>query len=63
MEEVTQQGKVCVLDIDVQGAKLVAAADLDAYFVFIEPPSLEELELRLRGAVLLPKRDNESSIC
>lgn len=49
VEAVAKQGKVCVLDIDVQGAKLVDAADLGAYFVFIEPPSMAELEQRLRG--------------
>jgi guanylate kinase len=46
---VASQGKVCVLDIDVQGAKSVSNADIDAFFMFVLPPSVEELERRLRG--------------
>ena len=42
-------GKCCVLDIDVQGARLVRRSKLNAIFVFIAPPSTEELERRLRG--------------
>ena len=38
-----------ILDIDVQGAKLVNAAKMNAFFVFIQPPSFPELERRLRG--------------
>ena len=38
------------LDIDVQGAKqLQALPDLEAIFLFIAPPSWEELEKRLSG--------------
>ena len=35
------QGKVCVLDVDVQGAKACRAKNLDATFVFVMPPSLD----------------------
>ena len=42
-------GKVCILDIDVQGVKAIkGCADLDPKYVFVKPPSLEELEKRLR---------------
>ncbi len=38
-----------ILDIDVQGAKIVRELpDFDAAFIFIAPPSLAELERRLR---------------
>ena len=33
-------GKVCLLDIDVQGAELVKKTDLNARFLFVAPPSL-----------------------
>ncbi|GMP99418.1 hypothetical protein CsSME_00046889 [Camellia sinensis var. sinensis] len=38
----------CILDIDVQGARSVRASSLEAIFIFICPPSFEELEKRLR---------------
>jgi len=50
-EEVTQHlqaGRDVVLDIDVQGATQVVEA-VDPVTVFITPPSLVELEQRLRG--------------
>ncbi|XP_072980205.1 guanylate kinase 1-like [Typha angustifolia] len=49
VEAVTDAGKRCVLDIDVQGARSVRASSLEAVFIFICPPSFEELEKRLRA--------------
>ena len=42
-------GAVVLLDIDVQGARQVRAAGVDAVFLFMLPPSLDILEKRLRG--------------
>lgn len=42
-------GKVVVLDIEVQGALQVRERVSDALLVFLLPPSLSELERRLRG--------------
>ena len=49
MQSVQEQGKICLLDIDIQGAQNVKKSDLDALYIFISPPSMEELERRLRG--------------
>jgi len=49
VKNVTKAGKICLLDIDVQGAELVKKSGMDAAYVFIAPPSLQELERRLRG--------------
>nr|GEX82359.1 guanylate kinase 2-like [Tanacetum cinerariifolium] len=49
VEVVTDAGKRCILDIDVQGARSVRASSLEAIFIFICPPSFEELEKRLRA--------------
>jgi guanylate kinase len=35
------------LDIDFQGARSVRASSLEAIFIFVCPPSFEELEQRL----------------
>lgn len=42
-------GGQVILEIDVQGAFQVKKAMPEAHLIFVEPPSLEELERRLRG--------------
>ncbi|KQJ87579.1 hypothetical protein BRADI_4g12050v3 [Brachypodium distachyon] len=49
VEAVTDEGKRCILDIDVQGAQSVRDSSLEALFIFVCPPSFEELEKRLRA--------------
>ena len=49
VEEMLGRGVDVLLDIDVQGALQVRASGLAAVFIFIVPPSLTELERRLRG--------------
>ncbi|KAJ1929486.1 hypothetical protein IWQ60_001098 [Tieghemiomyces parasiticus] len=49
VRDVQKTGKICMLDIDMQGVKSVKKTDLNARFLFIAPPSLEALEQRLRG--------------
>lgn len=49
VEAVRNAGKICILDIDVQGCRLVRKANFPAKFMFISPPSMQELEQRLRG--------------
>jgi guanylate kinase len=44
-----REGKVVLLDIDVQGAMQVRQSRSDAVLVFLMPPTLEALEERLRG--------------
>jgi len=50
IEEQLQDGFDVILDIDVQGAAILREdPQVDAAFIFIAPPSLGELERRLRG--------------
>lgn len=57
VEKVLESQKVCILDIDTQGVKQIKQSDLRPWYIFIEPPSLEELEKRLR---LRSTEDEES---
>lgn len=49
VQERMDEGVQVILEIDVQGAFQVKKAMPEAHLIFIEPPSLEELERRLRG--------------
>jgi guanylate kinase len=49
VSQVRSAGKICILDIDVQGVRNVKKSSLQCKYVFILPPSIEELEARLRG--------------
>ena len=49
VEQQLRAGKDVLLEIEVQGALKVKAQIPDAVLVFITPPSMSELEARLRG--------------
>lgn len=50
MKDVSEkQGKQCILDIDMQGVISVKKTDLNAKYLFIAPPSIEDLKSRLEG--------------
>ena len=49
VEEQMAAGKQVILEIEVQGAFQIREKMPEAHLVFIEPPSMAELEKRLRG--------------
>ncbi|ETV88381.1 guanylate kinase, variant [Aphanomyces astaci] len=49
VEEVQTQEKICILDIDIQGVQQVKKSSSKMKFLFIAPPSMSDLEKRLRG--------------
>jgi guanylate kinase len=49
VERALAEGRDVLVEIDVQGARQVKATTPCAYMVFVKPPSLAELERRLRS--------------
>ena len=49
VDEALAEGRMAMLEIDLQGARQVRRSMPDALFVFLAPPSWEELERRLVG--------------
>jgi len=49
IQSIRSQGKICVLDIDVEDVINVKKSDLEPNYLFIAPPSMAHLAGRLRG--------------
>jgi len=49
VEQALEEGKNVVLEIDIQGSLQVQKSFPEGIFIFILPPSLAELESRIRG--------------
>ena len=49
IERIQAEGQIPVLDIEMDGVKQIRKSNLDARFLFIQPPDMEVLERRLRG--------------
>eukprot|EP00607_Mallomonas_marina_P009018 CAMPEP_0182418960 /NCGR_PEP_ID=MMETSP1167-20130531/3341_1 /TAXON_ID=2988 /ORGANISM="Mallomonas Sp, Strain CCMP3275" /LENGTH=129 /DNA_ID=CAMNT_0024593473 /DNA_START=465 /DNA_END=851 /DNA_ORIENTATION=+ len=50
VDSVLQSNRVCLHDVDIAGVKqMKKLTSFESKYVFIAPPSLEDLETRLRG--------------
>lgn len=49
VEDVQKEGKICILDIDVQGVQKVKQSSLRPKYLWVEAPNFEVLEQRLRS--------------
>ncbi len=49
INSVIDSNKICLIEVEVQGAKSIAKSDFECNSVFILPPSLEVLRTRLIG--------------
>ncbi len=49
VEEQLEKGKDVILEIEIQGAMKVKEKNPEALFIFVTPPSMEELKRRLIG--------------
>lgn len=57
LERISKEGKWCLLDVDVQGGLNIKKIYPESKLIFIEPPSLEELERRITKRSLDRKKD------
>uniref|UniRef100_A0A3Q3JK89 Guanylate kinase n=1 Tax=Monopterus albus TaxID=43700 RepID=A0A3Q3JK89_MONAL len=48
VEDVLAKNLICILDMDIQGVKKIKETDLNPIYIYIQPPSIEILEKRLR---------------
>ncbi|XP_077500167.1 guanylate kinase isoform X1 [Amblyomma americanum] len=49
VRDVQDQGRICILDIEIEGVKNIKNTDLNPRYIFVKPPSMKALEERLRG--------------
>ncbi|KAK7506581.1 hypothetical protein BaRGS_00002056 [Batillaria attramentaria] len=51
VQEIMASGRLCFLDVEINGVKSIKAADMKPRprFIFVQPPSLEALKARLQG--------------
>ncbi|KAL2097343.1 hypothetical protein ACEWY4_006550 [Coilia grayii] len=58
VQDVQAKNLICILDIDMQGVKNIKRTDLNPIYISIQPPSMQELEKRLRDR----KTESEESL-
>ncbi|KAI0028338.1 guanylate kinase [Vararia minispora EC-137] len=49
VKSIAQQGRRCILDIEVQGVRQIKTTDLNPVYLFVAPPSVSVLRQRLIG--------------
>ncbi|KAM3721006.1 Guanylate kinase [Dirofilaria immitis] len=58
LEDVSKTGRICILDVELQGVRSIHKCKLDAKYILIRTPSLKILEDRLRAR----KTETEESL-
>jgi guanylate kinase len=62
VEQALDEGRMALLEIDLQGARQVREAMPEAYFVFLAPPSWDELVRRLVGRGTEDEEEREARL-
>ncbi|XP_022079268.1 guanylate kinase-like isoform X2 [Acanthaster planci] len=58
VQDVLNQNKICILDIEMQGVIQIQKTNLKPVYIFVKPPNMKVLEERLRNR----KTDTEEAI-
>ena len=43
VEKVQSTGRICVLDVEINGVKSIKETELNARYIFVQPPSMDAL--------------------
>lgn len=43
VRDVQEQGRICILDIEIEGVKNIKNTDLNPRYIFVKPPSMKAL--------------------
>ncbi|XP_036367953.1 guanylate kinase isoform X4 [Octopus sinensis] len=43
VEEIQKTGRICILDVEINGVKSIKTTGLNAKYIFVQPPSIEAL--------------------
>lgn len=49
VQDIQRTGRICILDVEVNGVKNIKKTDLNARYLFVKPPSMEVLIERLKS--------------
>ena len=49
IDKIIENKKVCILDVEINGSKMIHDSGYKGILVFVKPPSFESLEQRLKG--------------
>ncbi|VDI29621.1 guanylate kinase [Mytilus galloprovincialis] len=49
VEDIQKTGRICILDVEVNGVKNIKKTDFNARYVFVKPPSIDVLVERLKS--------------
>jgi len=45
--DIRGSGRICILDIDMQGVKSIKQTDIQCRYIFVKPPSIKDLVILL----------------
>jgi len=51
--DIRGSGRICILDIDMQGVKSIKQTDIQCRYIFVKPPSIKHLVILLLQSSLI----------
>jgi len=51
--DISGSGRICILDIDMQGVKSIKQTDIQCRYIFVKPPSIKHLVILLSLLIIV----------